>query len=84
MTHRYGTEFTDGEFEAVQSELLLNLIAIVKIQQLNIELLWEALGSGKAPQDSLLQMRESSVRLTDSIGQVYGKLACNEPAANYK
>ena len=72
----------DTEFESIQSELLLNLIAIVKLQQLNIELLWEACGTGRAPVHALTEMRESSGHLTDRLEQFYGPLARTEKPAN--
>ena len=74
--------YHDSEFEVIQSELLLNLIAIVKYQQANIELLWEAFGAGKAPPHALLRMRESSGRLTASVENFYGLIARNGQTVN--
>jgi hypothetical protein len=82
MKDKYYAKIHDAEFEAVQSELLLNLIALVKLQQLNIELLWEAFASGKAPVTAMTQMRESGIRLADSMERVHGMMVSNDKCVN--
>jgi hypothetical protein len=52
------------------SEILVNVLVVLKLQQLNIELLWEAYASGKPPVGVLVQVRESNRRLTDSMDQM--------------
>jgi len=82
MTNAEEAMLPNAEFEAIQSELLLNLIAVVKIQQLNIALLWEAIGSGKASVPVAAKMRESSLRLDDCIERVYGLITDNAKSVN--
>ena len=82
MKDKYDAVIYDLEFESVQSELLLNLVALVKFQQLNIELLWEAVGAGKKPVKAMTQMRESGVRLADSVEQMRGMMDCNGSTVN--
>lgn len=72
MTYEDDAGFSRAEFEAIESELLLNLIAIVKIQQLNIALLWKAIGIENEPVQAVATIRESTDRLAECIENVYG------------
>jgi hypothetical protein len=60
MKDKYDAMSCDPEFESIESELLINLIAFVKFQQLNIELLWKELAAGKPPAPAIAQMRETA------------------------
>ncbi|MBZ5567248.1 MAG: hypothetical protein LAN64_05270 [Acidobacteriia bacterium] len=53
-------------------DILVNVLVVLKLQQLNIDLLWEAYTSGKPPSDEVTQVRESNRRLAESMEQMVG------------
>lgn len=56
-------------------DVLLDILVAVKLQQLNIELLWKAYGAAGPPVESIAQLRESNLRLANSMEQVAAVLA---------
>lgn len=56
-------------------DVLLDILVAVKLQQLNIELLWKALGATAPPVEGMAQLRESNLRLANSMEQVAAVLA---------
>ena len=65
-------------------DIVSNLVVIVKLQQLNIELLWEAYASGKPPADGLAQVRESNLRLADTMEQMVGVIMASNQLGNFR
>ena len=53
-------------------DILVNVLVVLKLQQLNIDLLWQAYTSGKPPSDEVTQVRESNRRLAESMEQMVG------------
>jgi hypothetical protein len=51
-------------------DLLANVLVVLKLQQMNIELLWEAYAVGKPSNEGLTLMRESNCRLAKSMEQM--------------
>jgi hypothetical protein len=51
-------------------DLLVNVLVVLKLQQMNIELLWEAYAAGKPPDEGLILVRESNCRLAKSMEQM--------------
>lgn len=51
-------------------DLLVNVLVVLKLQQLNIDLLWEAYTSGKPPSEELTLVRESNRRLAETMEQM--------------
>ncbi len=56
-------------------EILVNVLVVVKVQQLNIELLWEAYASGKPPLSGMHELTESNRRLAASMEEMVNALA---------
>jgi hypothetical protein len=67
------------EIEAPASlvEIVINMLLILKLQQLNIELLWKANASETLPIEGASQLIESSRRLADSMEQIAAILAAS-------
>ena len=61
-------------------DVLVNVLVVLKLQQLNIALLWEAYTAGKPPSDELTQMRESNRRLAESMEQMVGTMLSRSPS----
>jgi hypothetical protein len=51
-------------------DLVVNVLVVLKLQQMNIELLWEAYTAGKPPSEGLNLVRESNCRLAKSMEQM--------------
>ena len=64
------------------ADILVNLLVVVKLQQLNIELLWEAYASGKPSAAGLAQVRESNLRLVASMEQMVSAIVANQRNGN--
>ena len=56
-------------------DVLLDILVAVKLQQLNIELLWKAYGAAEPSIESIDQLRESNLRLANSMEQVAALIA---------
>jgi hypothetical protein len=65
-------------------DILVNLLVVVKLQQLNIDLLWEAYASGKPPAAGLAQVRESNLRLAASMEQMVSAILANNLTGNLR
>ena len=51
-------------------DLLVNVLVVLKLQQLNIDLLWEAYTAGKPSSNELTLVRESNRRLAEIMEQM--------------
>ena len=61
-------------------DILVNVLVVLKLQQLNIDLLWKAYTSGKPPSDELTQVRDSNRRLAETMEQMVSvMLGKNQP-----
>jgi hypothetical protein len=67
----------DIEVHASLVEVVTNMLLILKLQQLNIELLWKANTSGILPIEGASQLIESSRRLANSMEQIAAILAAS-------
>ncbi|MBZ5631078.1 MAG: hypothetical protein LAO06_19670 [Acidobacteriia bacterium] len=65
-------------------DLLVNVLVVLKLQQLNIDLLWEAYTSGKPPSDELTKMRESNRRLAESMEQMVSVMLGSDRLGNVR
>ena len=59
-------------------DMLTNLVVVVKLQQLNIELLWQAHDPSKSSEINLQKVRESNLRLTATMEQMVNAIMCKE------
>ncbi|HKN32861.1 MAG TPA: hypothetical protein VJX16_06405 [Terriglobales bacterium] len=62
-------------------DLLTNVLVVLKLQQMNIELLWEAYTAGKPHEEGLILVRESNCRLAKSMEQMVNALLDTNPGA---
>jgi hypothetical protein len=65
-------------------DIVSNLLVVVKLQQLNIELLWEAYTSGKPSADGLAKVRESNLRLVDTMEQMVGVIMASSQVGSFR
>ncbi len=63
-------------------DILVNLLVVVKAQQLNIELLWDAYSSGQPPPPGLFEVRDCNSRLMASMEQVIPIIAARNLTSN--
>jgi hypothetical protein len=56
-------------------DVVVDILCVLKVQQLNIELLWKAHSADAPDAESLAQMRESNLRLASSMEKVAGILS---------
>jgi hypothetical protein len=65
-------------------DLLVNVLVVLKLQQLNIDLLWEAYTSGKPPSDELTLVRESNRRLAETMEQMVSLMLSKDHAESLR
>ena len=65
-------------------DILVNVLVVLKLQQLNIDLLWEAYTSGKPPSDEVPQVRESNRRLAESMEQMVSVMLGSDRLGNVR
>ena len=65
-------------------DIVNNLLVVMKLQQLNIELLWEAYASGKPPAAGLAQVRESNLRLAATMEQMVSAIMAKNRLTKFR